>query len=596
MASSKWYRYRAQRISNAIRRPATLDGASGHGSQSLSVARRQTLSGVETGAATAAKHQASNVTTSLRPADVRPAFQDLLGASGRFTVAVELETSRGVTLGGRAKRVHEYARRLSESGLADAFTLTDNPGGHPHLRPETLGRSLLELGSELVINVSCKDYNRNGLESRLWSLASVGFHNILCLSGDYPSQGIGGGAKPVFDVDSAGLLEMVRRLNSGAGDATGLVSPALGTVFYPGAVVNPFKQREGEYMTQLFKLALKARVGARWFITQIGYDARKQDDLLRYMKANGLDQPVLGTVFLLGPQSARHFSTWAIPGVYLSPELLALAEKHAASPDKGRQFFNELAAKQVAVLRGLGYSGVHISGRPDFDRVRDVLEIEKSFGTSDWKQFAKDIQYAQPDEFYYFERDDTTGLSATEVNRNYARTRGRRAPLIRQAAMSPGYQIGRVAHAVMLSDKAPAAGAGRALLRATGKSKRLSKIGHLIEQAVKIPMYGCKDCGDCSLPELAYLCPESQCAKNQRNGPCGGTKAGRCEVLDKDCVWLRAYDRLKVTGQEENMLDAAPVLCDASLRGTSSWANALLGRDHTAKRLAGEGADVAPRP
>jgi methylenetetrahydrofolate reductase (NADPH) len=82
---------------------------------------------------------------------------------------------------------------------------------------------------------------------------------------------------------------------------------------------------------------------------------------------------------------------------------------------------------------------------------------------------------------------------------------------------------------------------------------------------------------------MAYLCPESQCAKNQRNGPCGGTKAGRCEVLDKDCVWLRAYDRLKVLGRETAMLDAAPVLCDASLRGTSSWANALLGRDHAAK-------------
>jgi hypothetical protein len=49
--------------------------------------------------------------------------------------------------------------------------------------------------------------------------------------------------------------------------------------------------------------------------------------------------------------------------------------------------------------------------------------------------------------------------------------------------------------------------------------------------------FGCQDCGDCSLPEIAYLCPESQCAKNQRNGPCGGTRPGSlCEVGDKACI------------------------------------------------------------
>jgi hypothetical protein len=46
---------------------------------------------------------------------------------------------------------------------------------------------------------------------------------------------------------------------------------------------------------------------------------------------------------------------------------------------------------------------------------------------------------------------------------------------------------------------------------------------HGIEQALKVLQFDCKDCGDCSLPEIAYLCPESQCAKNQRNGPCGGS-------------------------------------------------------------------------
>ena len=95
-------------------------------------------------------------------------------------------------------------------------------------------------------------------------------------------------------------------------------------------------------------------------------------------------------------------------------------------------------------------------------------------------------------------------------------------------------------------------------------------------------MFGCKDCGDCSLPDIAYLCPESQCAKNQRNGPCGGTRLGKCEVGEKDCIWSLAYERLKVYGEEEQMLAGPVVIKDNALMGTSAWGNTFLGRDHNA--------------
>ena len=106
----------------------------------------------------------------------------------------------------------------------------------------------------------------------------------------------------------------------------------------------------------------------------------------------------------------------------------------------------------------------------------------------------------------------------------------------------------------------------------------------IIEHTSKSALFRCQDCGDCSLPDIAFLCPESHCAKNQRNGPCGGTRDGMCEVEDYECIWSRAYDRLKYEGREQELLAHAPVIQDQSLRGTSSWANALLGRDHTSQR------------
>jgi hypothetical protein len=93
--------------------------------------------------------------------------------------------------------------------------------------------------------------------------------------------------------------------------------------------------------------------------------------------------------------------------------------------------------------------------------------------------------------------------------------------------------------------------------------------------------------------DLVYLCPESHCQKNQRNGPCGGAQDGMCEVPGHTCVWADAYRRLKPYGEERAMLHRPPVLQDNDLRRTSAWANTFLGRDHYAQRAA-EAALAAP--
>jgi methylenetetrahydrofolate reductase (NADPH) len=100
-------------------------------------------------------------------------------------------------------------------GQVDFVSLTDNPGGNPHIRPEVLGQDLLFRERDVVINMSCKDYNRNGVESRLWALGSQGFSNVLALSGDYSIGGFRGQGQPVFDIDSVGLLELMRQMNDG---------------------------------------------------------------------------------------------------------------------------------------------------------------------------------------------------------------------------------------------------------------------------------------------------------------------------------------------------------------------------------------------
>jgi Methylene-tetrahydrofolate reductase C terminal len=59
----------------------------------------------------------------------------------------------------------------------------------------------------------------------------------------------------------------------------------------------------------------------------------------------------------------------------------------------------------------------------------------------------------------------------------------------------------------------------------------------------------CRLCGDCLLNETGGLCPEALCPKGLRNGPCEGSRAGRCEAdAEAECVWERIFERTAFSG------------------------------------------------
>jgi methylenetetrahydrofolate reductase (NADPH) len=113
----------------------------------------------------------------------------------------------------------------------------------------------------------------------------------------------------------------------------------------------------------------------------------------------------------------------------------------------------------------------------------------------------------------------------------------------------------------------------------------MAKISYFNERMWKAALFECRECGDCSLPDINYLCPQSQCAKNERNGPCGGSRNDMCEVTKngKTCIWVKSYNRNKYfNGNENEMLNRPPVIKNNDLNGTSGWANCFLLKDHNA--------------
>jgi len=278
------------------------------------------------------------------PNGVEPirALRARLAESTSFVRIVELVTTRGTLSDTNSSRVNALASGLAELGTVDALSITDNAGGHPALAPETLGLKLRERNQEVIIHLSCKDLNRNGLESRAWSLASAGLENLLCVSGDYPAGGYSGRAKPVFDLDSVALLDMLDEMNQGVWTTPGRTGEATGlprTHFFLGAAVSPFKQQERELLPQLCKLARKVAVGAKFIITQVGYDSRKLHELQQYCALREIDVPLIANVYVLSAPTARSFHRRMVPGVVVNDTLLALAEKQAASPDRARNSF-----------------------------------------------------------------------------------------------------------------------------------------------------------------------------------------------------------------------------------------------------------------
>jgi methylenetetrahydrofolate reductase (NADPH) len=104
----------------------------------------------------------------------------------------------------------------------------------------------------------------------------------------------------------------------------------------------------------------------------------------------------------------------------------------------------------------------------------------------------------------------------------------------------------------------------------------MKKLIARFEALFKGVAFDCHACGQCVLSQTGIICPMS-CPKGLRNGPCGGTVEGMCEVYpDKQCVWVRIHKRTAKDSLELPILLPTP---DNSLMHTSSYINWLRGHD-----------------
>jgi methylenetetrahydrofolate reductase (NADPH) len=500
---------------------------------------------------------------------VKRNFNDDISTPNKFIVTLELVPGREIS-GQKLDKIKTIARDAYEDGRISAVSITDNPGGNPALSPDALGHEMQSYGMDVIVHFTCRDTNRVGMESRALQLAHMGMKNILALTGDYSGQGFGGRGTPVFDFDSVILISMLNDLNKR------LIKMGHSELFHVGCAVSPFKFTEGETMVQYRKLERKIEAGASFCITQLGYDIDKYEELLLYNKEHNIDAPVLASLYLLGKGPAKPMNAGKVPGVHVSDSLLNKVLQEYETPGEGKKHAMERIARLGVVLKGIGYNGIHIGGIHDsYDTVAQVLdrmdEIEHN-----WEDYREEFQERDPQCFYLY------GMKQQSKS-----TRTYQEKIKLTVGDNCHYLFLRTAHDWFFDKNAALAPVYKKISSSLDKSKTSWALKLFLEDPFKKLMLSCQSCGDCGIQHVGFLCPESGCPKHTRNGACGGSSLGYCEVNeDRLCVWVRAYYRMKRYGETDELTGefVPPRLWD--LKDTSSWVNFHLDRDHQADNKA----------
>ncbi|MDD3816107.1 MAG: methylenetetrahydrofolate reductase C-terminal domain-containing protein, partial [Desulfocapsaceae bacterium] len=494
-------------------------------------------------------------------------FRISLFKSDEFTITFELVLGRG-SGGKRLDGLLSFAEEAKKDGRIKALSITDNPGGHPALAPTSLGLDIQSMGLASLIHFSLKDKNRNIAESQLFECHRHGLLNLLVLSGDYPRYGFHGQAMPVFDLDSPQLLTLIDRLRQTLPlekMAPGGVMPLPAMDFLAGCVVSPFKTTKAEQLFQYAKLLTKISAGAHFVISQLGFDMDKYQELLFFCRNHAITAPLLASVFIPSLKVAEIMCRGQVPGVLFPESLLQRMREEAISQDKGEEARLLRAARMVAVLKHMGYAGVHLGGNNlDFSKVSFLLnQAEYEAENTNLQEMRQEVNFPTPSTCYLF--PDKSGQQQ-EMPRSPS-VRFRLNQQVHDSAFMPAGHLFPLTRAVSIR---------------ANQHNHTRSLYTFCEHLIKTLLFRCRMCGDCTLAESSYLCPQSGCPKRMINGPCGGSLHGFCEVYPQErlCFWVRVYHNNPAC-PPESLCHCPPLPPkDWSLQGSSSWINYFTGRDH----------------
>ena len=225
--------------------------------------------------------------------------------NGAFAVTAEITPP----VSGSPEALLQMAEPLR--GWVDAVNVTDGPRGRVHMSSLAAAAILVVHGIEPVLQFTCRDRNRNALQSDLLGASALGIRNVLILRGDEPDPNEVPPPKPVFDVDSRELIHLAAKMRDGSALPSGreIISPPR---FFIGAADTPVDPEPGWRPTALRR---KVEAGCQFVQTQLCFDI----DVVRRYAARLEDAGLMDRVYLLigfGPLASARSARWMRDNLY----------------------------------------------------------------------------------------------------------------------------------------------------------------------------------------------------------------------------------------------------------------------------------------
>jgi methylenetetrahydrofolate reductase (NADPH) len=252
-------------------------------------------------------------------------------------------------------------------GFVDAANVTDNQTAIVRMSSIGAGTLALQAGLEPVMQMTCRDRNRLGMQSDLLGAYALGLRNILCLTGDHQTFGNHPQSKNVHDIDSLQLVQMVVGLRDKNCFQCGEEIKGVNPRFFVGAAENPFGD---PFDFRPYRLGKKAKAGADFIQTQLIYNAPKFREFMKRVVDLGVHKQVsiLAGVGPLKTPGAAKYMRDQVPGMDVPDEIVERMEaagkgledkkaKAAANKEAGIKICVEMI-QQMREIEGV--AGVHI--------------------------------------------------------------------------------------------------------------------------------------------------------------------------------------------------------------------------------------------
>ena len=306
--------------------------------------------------------------------------------AGKFGITAEMAPPKGCDF----TEQMEAAELLK--GKVHGVNVTDMQSASLKATGLGLCIKLKQAGVEPILQMTGRDRNRMALMGDALAAAAFGIDTMLALTGDHPVVGDCRDSKPVYDLDSVGILQMLTNMEESGRDCGGnvlsgnTVDKETGEItdksatpkFYKGASVTPVYE---PLFLQINKLRQKVEAGAMYIQTQGIFDLDTYKRFLEAVDKAGIKTHIMAGIIPLKAAGMAKYMNENVPGIDVPQHMIdRLAAAAAEGKEKGvkglpAKLGIEMAAEMIAEIKAQGLGdGVHIMAIGAEKNVPTILE------------------------------------------------------------------------------------------------------------------------------------------------------------------------------------------------------------------------------